>query len=79
MWHLLLRTQEVHKQPVLQLLVMTCCMLHNMCVSDRVQFDIAMLDEHTRVYVERYGGFMMDPNYFPDTDRKIATDEKGRT
>ena len=73
-WRLLLSTQEVHKQPILQLLVLTCCTLHNMCVEDLVNFDLAMLDEHTRIYVERYGGFVVDPNFAPNVDRNVTMD-----
>ena len=74
MWRLLLRTQEVHKQSILQLLVLSCCTLHNMCVEDRVQFDLAMLDEHARVHCERYGGLVVDPNFAPNVDRNLTMD-----
>jgi DDE superfamily endonuclease len=74
MWRLLLRTQEVHKQEILQLLVLTCCTLHNMCVEDRVRFDVGMINEQARQYVERYGGFVVDPNFLPNTDRNANMD-----
>jgi hypothetical protein len=47
-WRLLLKTQEVSKQQNLQLLVMACCTLHNMCVEDRVPFDAAMIDDQAK-------------------------------
>jgi hypothetical protein len=74
MWRLLLKTQDVHKHQILQLLVLTCCTLHNMCVEDRVPFDQAMVDTQAQEYVNRYGGFVVDPNYAPNTDRNASMD-----
>jgi hypothetical protein len=73
-WRLLLKTQVVHKQQILQLLVMTCCTLHNMCVEDRVPFDAAMIDDQAKEYVSRHGGFVVDPNYTPNVERNTAMD-----
>jgi hypothetical protein len=73
-WRLLLKTQDVLKQEILQVFVMTCCTLHNMCVSDRIPFDAAMIDDQAKQYVARHGGFVVDPNYEPNLDRNVAMD-----
>jgi hypothetical protein len=71
-WRLLLKTQEVPKHETLQLLVMSCCTLHNMCVADRIPFDAAMANAVAEEYSERYGGFVVDPYYAPSLDRMRA-------
>jgi hypothetical protein len=73
-WRLLLKTQEIRKHQILQLLVMTCCTLHNMCVDDRVPFDAAMIDDQAGEYINRHGGFVVDPNYAPNAERNVSMD-----
>jgi hypothetical protein len=73
-FRLLLKTQEVHKQEILQLLVLACCTLHNMCIADRVPFDAAMANDLAGQYTERYGGYVVDPNYEAFQDRNPSMD-----
>jgi hypothetical protein len=43
-----------------------------MCVADRIPFDAAMANAVAEQYSERYGGFVVDPNYTPALDRMRA-------
>ena len=45
-----------------------------MCIADRVPFDAAMANDLADEYTDRYGGYVVDPNYVPVADRNPNMD-----
>jgi hypothetical protein len=45
-----------------------------MCIADRVPFDAVVANELAEQYTDRYGGFVVNPNYAPVLDRSARMD-----